>query len=316
MGGVSEIKRANILGVGLSATNMAQALEIADRALEQKTKGYVCVTGVHGVMEAQQDASFRAILNDALLNTPDGMPMVRAGRWQGFRNMARVYGPDLMLAVCAFTSDKGYSHFLYGGAEGVAQELKQRLEKRFPGLKIVGTYTPPFRPLNPAEEAELIRVVRETKPNIFWIALSTPKQEQFMVQYWQKLDATLLFGVGAAFDFHAGQAAQIVAAQVQLFRLEQDVHQAQPFHAVIIVLARAADHESVAGAERIGFLAGDMNAAARRDDDDFRKLVGVQPERLLRVAPFHGDGKAIRVKPVFALQGGMGHCDGRGRRGQ
>jgi N-acetylglucosaminyldiphosphoundecaprenol N-acetyl-beta-D-mannosaminyltransferase len=200
--------RANVLGVGVSAINPNGALARIARALESKTKGYICVTGVHGVSEAQNDPSLRAILNHAFLNTPDGIPTVWVGRLQGFREMARVYGPDLMLAVCGYTVGRGYTHFLYGGAEGVATELQRRLEVRFPGIKIVGTYTPPFRPLNTAESEDWIRRVATVKPDIIWVGLSTPKQEKFMAEYWQKLDTTLMLGVGAAFDFHAGRVRQ------------------------------------------------------------------------------------------------------------
>lgn len=198
----------NVLGVGLSAINLDSALAVLGRAIESKSKGYVCVTGVHGVMEAQADAALRGILNGAFLNTPDGMPMVWVGRWRGFRDMKRVYGPDLMNLVCDWSRQNGVTHFFYGGAEGVAQDLKARLEKKFPGLKVAGTYTPPFRPLNADEEAELIRAVAALKPDIIWVGLSTPKQEKFMAQYWRRLDATLMFGVGAAFDFHAGRVRQ------------------------------------------------------------------------------------------------------------
>jgi len=202
------LERVNVLGVGLSVINLDVALEAIRRALEARAKGYVCVTGVHGVMEAQQDEALRGILNHAFLNTPDGMPMVWAGKLRGFRHMGRVYGPDLMQLVCGFTRDKEYTHFLYGGAEGVAAELKRRLELEFPGLKIVGTFTPPFRPLTAAEEKELIRTVAALKPDIIWVGLSTPKQERFMAEYWRRLDSTLMFGVGAAFDFHTGRVRQ------------------------------------------------------------------------------------------------------------
>jgi N-acetylglucosaminyldiphosphoundecaprenol N-acetyl-beta-D-mannosaminyltransferase len=204
----SQVKRVNVLGVGLSAVNLDSALELIGRALAQKSKGYVCVTGVHGVMEAQRDPGLRAILNQSFLNTPDGMPMVWMGKLNGFATMNRVYGPDLMLLVCALARDKGYTHFLYGGGKGVAEELQRKLEARFPGIKIVGTYTPPFRPLNALEEAELVRIINEKKPDIVWVGLSTPKQEKFMVQYHDKFDTTLMFGVGAAFDFHAGRVRQ------------------------------------------------------------------------------------------------------------
>jgi N-acetylglucosaminyldiphosphoundecaprenol N-acetyl-beta-D-mannosaminyltransferase len=198
----------NVLGVKVSALNLDLAVAEVASALERKTKGYICVTGVHGVSEARRDPEFRRVLNRAFLNTPDGMPMVWMGRWQGRRQMGRVYGPDLMLKLCESSCAKGFTHFLYGGAPGVAEELKRRLEAGSPGLKIVGTHTPPFRPLTPEEEAALARQVADLKPDIFWVGLSTPKQEKFMAQYWQKLEATLFVGVGAAFDFHAGRTRQ------------------------------------------------------------------------------------------------------------
>jgi N-acetylglucosaminyldiphosphoundecaprenol N-acetyl-beta-D-mannosaminyltransferase len=192
----------------VSAIDLDSALAAVAQALENRTKGYVCVTGVHGVSEARADPGFRAILNRAFLNTPDGMPMVWMGRLQGFGHMRRVYGPDLMLRVCDYTRTRGFSHFFYGGAPGVAEDLKTRLEARFPGLRVAGAFSPPFRSLTGVEEAELAARVRALRPDIFWVGLSTPKQEKFMAQYWRKLEATLFFGVGAAFDFHAGRVRQ------------------------------------------------------------------------------------------------------------
>jgi len=198
----------NVLGVGVSALNLDSAVAAVSQALEAGLRGYICVTGVHGVSEAQQDPAFRAILNHSLLTTPDGMPMVWMGRAQGFRSMGRVYGPDLMLRICALSPERKLTHFLCGGAPGVATDLKRKLEERFPGLQIVGTFTPPFRPLTEAEENELRRQVAQVKPDIFWVGLSTPKQEKFMADHWQKLEARLFFGVGAAFDFHTGRMPQ------------------------------------------------------------------------------------------------------------
>jgi len=200
--------RVNVLGVGLSVLNLDLAIRQIHQAIETRSKGYICVTGVHGVMEAQEDPAFRDILNRSFLNTPDGMPMVWAGKLNGFSEMDRVYGPDLMLLVCQESVREGYSHFFYGGADGVADELKRRMEGRFPGIRITGTYTPPFRPLNAKEEAALAQTISEQRPDIIWVGLSTPKQEKFMAQYLPKLDTTLMFGVGAAFDFHAGRVQQ------------------------------------------------------------------------------------------------------------
>jgi len=200
--------RVNVLGVGISVLNLRTARAAIADAVAARRKGYLCVTGVHGVMEAQEDEAFKEILNDALLCTPDGMPMVWAGKLNGHRDMSRVYGPDLMLDVCAWSESSGAKHFFYGGADGVAELLAQKLKAKFPKLEIAGTFTPPFRALTADEEIKLQAQVRELKPDIFWVGLSTPKQEKFMAEFLPKVDATLMIGVGAAFDFHSGRVRQ------------------------------------------------------------------------------------------------------------
>ncbi len=201
-------ERVNVLGVGISVLNLRTALAAIIEAIESRRKGYICVTGVHGVMEAQNGNGFKEILNGAFLCTPDGMPMVWAGKLKGHREMGRVYGPDLMLEVCAWSEESGCRHFFYGGGEGVAELLVERLRARFPRLKVAGTFTPPFRPLNPDEEKALREMVSASRPDVFWVGLSTPKQEKFMQEYLPKLEATLMVGVGAAFDFHSGRVKQ------------------------------------------------------------------------------------------------------------
>ncbi|MGO8837796.1 MAG: WecB/TagA/CpsF family glycosyltransferase [Limisphaerales bacterium] len=202
------IERVNVLGVGVSTLNLATALAAVGEAVRARRKGYICVTGVHGVMEAQEDAAFRRILNQALLCTPDGMPMVWLGRLRGHHEMRRVYGPDLMLQVCEWSQKNPCRHFFFGGAPGVAEKLRDQLTKRFPQLQVVGCYTPPFRPLNVEEEKQLQEMVHAARPDILWVGLSTPKQEKFMAEFLPKLDVTLMIGVGAAFDFHSGRVKQ------------------------------------------------------------------------------------------------------------
>ena len=201
-------KRINVLGVGISVLNLGTALAAIAEAVRERHKGYICVTGVHGVMEAQDDAAFKKILNAAFLCTPDGMPMVWAGKLYGQAEMSRVYGPDLMLAICAWSENSGAKHFFYGGADGVAELLVQKLKAKFPKLQVVGTFTPPFRALNETEVENLQAQVCAARPDIFWVGLSTPKQEKFMAEFLPKLDATLMIGVGAAFDFHSGRVRQ------------------------------------------------------------------------------------------------------------
>ena len=200
--------RVNVLGVGISALNLKSALAEVAEAIRHRRKGYICVTGVHGVMEAQSDEAFRRILNNAFLCTPDGMPMVWVGKANGHSQMSRVYGPDLMLDICQWSETNSCRHFFYGGGPGVADLLAEKLKVRFPKMQIVGTYTPPFRPLNPDEENELREKIRAAQVDIVWVGLSTPKQEKFMAEYLPQLDTTLMVGVGAAFDFLSGRVKQ------------------------------------------------------------------------------------------------------------
>lgn len=199
------MRRVNVLGVGLSALNLEMARDLFSDFIRQKERGYICVTGVHGVIEAQDDPEMRTILNKALLCTPDGMPMVWYGKMNRFSQMGRVYGPDLMLEICQIPNCR---HFFYGGANGCAELLKQTLEKHFPGIQIVGTYEPPWRPLKPDEEIALAEQLRQCRPDVMWVGLSTPKQERFMAEYLPKLEVTLMVGVGAAFDLLSGRIKQ------------------------------------------------------------------------------------------------------------
>jgi N-acetylglucosaminyldiphosphoundecaprenol N-acetyl-beta-D-mannosaminyltransferase len=196
--------RANVLGVGVHAIDLPRAASTIESAVREGRRGYVCVTGVHGVREAQRDPEFRDVLNRARLVTPDGMPTVWVGRMQGNSSMRRVFGPDLMLEVCRRSMETGIRHFFYGGNPGIADELAAGLRHRFPGITIVGTFTPPFRPLEPAEQCALERQMEAALPDIVWVGLSTPKQEKFMAANFQRLPCKLMIGVGAAFDIHTG----------------------------------------------------------------------------------------------------------------
>lgn len=200
-----KVERANVLGVGVHALDLASAAQVLSDTVTARKKGYVSVTGVHGVMEATRDPAFTSILNRSLLVVADGMPLVWIGKIQGRSGIARVYGPDLMLKVCEASVEKGQTHFLYGGNEGVVEELRAALVNRYPGIQIVGTYTPPFRPLTQREETQLQDIVSNCSPDFFWVGLSTPKQERFMARYLDELDTRVMIGVGAAFDIHTGR---------------------------------------------------------------------------------------------------------------
>jgi N-acetylglucosaminyldiphosphoundecaprenol N-acetyl-beta-D-mannosaminyltransferase len=208
MSGLGEPPRFNVLGTGVSAMSLADTRDLLVGAHGQRRLGYVCATGVHGVSEARRDASFASVLARAWLVVPDGMPLVWLGRWHGHRAITRVYGPDLMLAVCAAGRSVGLTHYLCGGDTGVAEDLRDSLVARFPGLEVVGIHTPPFRPLGP-DDIEAVRAdVAAQRPDIVWLGLSTPKQERLAAQLVDVLDTGALVTVGAAFDFHTGRVAQ------------------------------------------------------------------------------------------------------------
>ena len=136
------IRRCYVLGVGVSAINQTVALTTISQWIARREHNYVCVTGVHGVMESQRDQQLKQIHNRAGLVTPDGMPLVWISRLCGYPDVERVYGPDLMLALTGLSVQPGFKHFLYGGREGVADQLSSRLQEQFPGLQVVGTYCP------------------------------------------------------------------------------------------------------------------------------------------------------------------------------
>lgn len=200
----SPVPRYNVLGVGISALRFAEARDLIVGVRGRRGVGYVCLATAHGLTEARRDPHLRRIYAESWLTTPDGMPLV----WLGPPGVERVYGPDLMLAVCDAGRPHGLRHFLYGGVPGVAEQLRDRLVQRFPGLEIVGVATPPFHPLGAGEFAQLQAMVADAQPDVIWVGLGTPKQERFMATFGRQLATGVLVGVGAAFDFHSGRRRQ------------------------------------------------------------------------------------------------------------
>jgi N-acetylglucosaminyldiphosphoundecaprenol N-acetyl-beta-D-mannosaminyltransferase len=197
-------KRFNVLGVGVDPINMDLALQTIEKWIDQGDSNYITVTSVHGVMESQRDEEILQIHNQAGMVTPDGMPLVWLGKLNGNKKISQVCGTELMLAVCKQSTIKGYRHFLYGGNEGVPEILESKLKEKFPGLNIVGSYSPPFRPLSDEEDKDIIKSINSANADIVWVGLSTPKQERWMARHIHQLSATVLIGVGAAFDFNSG----------------------------------------------------------------------------------------------------------------
>lgn len=200
--------RGDVLGVAVSALTFTKAVSAICGFIEQRRRTYVCVTGVHGVMECRRNGRLRDIHNRAGMVTTDGMPLVWFLRLSGKRNVERVYGPDLMRALTAESARRGYRQFYYGGAPGVAETLTRTLRAGHPSLQVAGTYCPPFRALTPDEDRTVVETINAARPDIVWVGLSTPNQELWMADHLGRIEAPVMIGVGAAFDFLGGTKPQ------------------------------------------------------------------------------------------------------------
>lgn len=198
-----------LLGVRVHAVQIPDAVAQMERWIEERDGcHYVAVTGMHGVTEAQHDPAFKTVLNEAGMVVSDGMPLVWAGRRNGFEMARRVYGPELMLTFCRQTAEKGYKHYFYGGASDVPEDLARHLSRQYPGIRIAGCYSPPFRPLTAEEDRKIVKDINASGADILWVGLSTPKQEKWMYEHRDKLNVPVLMGVGAAFDLNTGRLRQ------------------------------------------------------------------------------------------------------------
>ncbi|HEY7960589.1 MAG TPA: WecB/TagA/CpsF family glycosyltransferase [Solirubrobacteraceae bacterium] len=201
--------RAEILGIPLAVSDYEEVVAWMHATIVAGARGYVTAAAVNLVMSAREDPATRDAVLGATLAVPDGMPLVWALHALGHTRATRVYGPDLMLRFCASAARAGTPMYLYGGRDHAALALlERRLRERFPGLRIAGGYSPPFRALSPAEEERAIADIDDSGATVVWVGTGQPKQELWMARMRPRLQASLLVGVGAAFDFHAGLVPQ------------------------------------------------------------------------------------------------------------
>ena len=200
--------RFDILGVNISAIDMNDACSLVEDAILKKQKKYICVCPVSTIMECKRSDRALESVNSADLVTPDGMPTVWVGKMYGYKNIKRVYGPELMQNICGISKKKGYKNYFYGSSEDVLNKLKANLNKDYPGLVISGVYSPPFRQLTKEEDDSAVESINNNDPDIIWVGLGSPKQDLWMHEHRARINAPIMVGVGAAFDFLAGVKPQ------------------------------------------------------------------------------------------------------------
>ena len=198
----AQIPTCNILGVNIAAINMEWLVEYLDKNLSDIKGDYICVSNVHTTVTSYEDASYCAVQNGGLMAIPDGGPLFTVGRRRGCKNMARTTGPSLMGEIFKISAKKGYRHYFYGSKQETLELLEKKLKEHYPGIKIAGMYSPPFRPLTEEEDKAVIERINEANPDFVWIGLGAPKQEKWMAAHQGKIDG-LMLGVGAGFDYYA-----------------------------------------------------------------------------------------------------------------
>ena len=217
----------DVLGVPLALTDYSTTLDWIEAAVAARQRAYICVAAVHTVMESQDDPALREAVLASDFTVPDGQPLVWAMNLLGHNLSSRVYGPDLMERACERAAHTGQRFFLYGGRAAALEMLREALPERYPGLRVVGARPGPFRDLSPEEADAIAAELNAAEPDVIWVGLGVPRQEKFMAAMRERLDAPVLVGVGAAFDFHAGLKRQAPDSLQRLglewaFRLAQE----------------------------------------------------------------------------------------------
>jgi N-acetylglucosaminyldiphosphoundecaprenol N-acetyl-beta-D-mannosaminyltransferase len=205
----AHVPRRDVLGVPIAVTDYEGALAVIDAMVERRERGWVCAAPAMSLVTAQDDPLLMGALREATLTVPDGVPVVWAANLLGERLRGRVYGPELMRRHCAHAAAHGQRVWLYGGHDDDAlAALTANLGRDHPGLQIVGGHSPPHREPTAADDDEAVERINRDSPDVVWVGLGMPKQERWMARLRPRLEAPVLCGVGAAFDFHADRVAQ------------------------------------------------------------------------------------------------------------
>lgn len=199
----SQIPTCNIMGVNMAAIDMNWLLDFTYKNIKELSGDYLCVANVHTTVTAFEDKKYRAVQNGGIMAIPDGGPLSSVGRKRGHKKMSRTTGPSYMGEILKVSVEKGYSHYFYGSTEETLEKLHKVLNESYPGIKIAGMYSPPFRPMTAEEDAVIVGRINEANPDFLWIGLGAPKQENWMAAHQGKVKGFMV-GVGAGFDYFAG----------------------------------------------------------------------------------------------------------------
>lgn len=222
----TELKYSSILGTKINITDMNKTVSYIEHHLEELKGHYICVSNVHTTVTAYRDEEYREVQNNAAMNIPDGKPLSIVQKHSGYKDAGRVPGPDLMPEIFRISETKGYRHYFYGSRQDTLDALHEKLMEQYPRLKIVGMYSPPFRPMSEKEDLDAIENINAVSPDFLWIGLGAPKQEKWMAAHDGKVCGVMI-GVGAGFDFHAGTIRRAPLWMQEfcmewLFRIGQD----------------------------------------------------------------------------------------------
>ncbi len=199
----SQIPVCNIMGVNLAAVNMKWLMDFTKKYIKELSGDYLCVSNVHTTVMSYEDEAYCAVQNGGIMAIPDGGPLSSVGRKRGFSKMERTTGPDYLKEVLNISAKEGYHHFFYGSTDETLKKLRKTLEETYPGVQIVGMYSPPFRKLSEEEDHEIIEMINKSNADFVWVGLGAPKQEYWMAEHQGKIRGFMV-GVGAAFDYEAG----------------------------------------------------------------------------------------------------------------
>lgn len=202
---INLIPKSYVAGVPISKYNLAETLQVFCSFIDNNEKRRICVTPVNNIVWANQDRDLMTLYNTSDMNLADGVPVVWASRFLNDPIHGRVTGLDVLPAFSKISASRGYTSFYMGAKEGIAELLAENFTKRYPGLKIAGVYSPPFaKKFSAIENEKIVTMINNVSPDILWVSLTSPKQDFWIAEHFDRLNIRIAIGVGGAFEVGSG----------------------------------------------------------------------------------------------------------------